>query len=485
LKKKIGIYVSLFFLISISQLQSQVDTLWTKTFGGSHHDLGTSVQQTTDGGYILTGWTFSFARSGFGRPDLWLIKTNTAGDTLWTKIFGKSGYDFGYSVQQSMDGGFIVTGSITYQSDEDVLLLKTNSLGDTLWTKIFEGIEASYGNSVQQTTDGGYIIVGGTFAFGSGGGDVWLIKTDENGDELWNKTFGGSSYDWGNSICQTNDGGYVITGTSYSFGSGENDVWLIKTDASGDTLWTKTYGDSEHDVGKSVQQTTDGGYIITGWTESFGLYSDSDVWLIKTDAEGNLLWEKTFGSASEEVGNSVQQTMDGGYVIVGSTDSFNAGGLWLIKTNELGDSIWTKTIGCSGDLGNSIKQTSDGGFIVVGGVLSLGAGLYDVWLVKTTADVSKIEPNSDMIALDFFLHQNYPNPFNPSTTIKYQIPELSFVTIKVYDVLGSEVAVLVNEEKLAGSYEVEFNTSALSSGMYFYRLQAENFVDVKKMILLK
>ena len=362
----------------------------------------------------------------------WLIKTDASGDTLWTKTFG--GIDIVWAVSPADHRRRIYHNWIYGYYCYDVWLIKTDASGDTLWTKTFGGSDFDYGFSVQQTTDGGYIITGITKSSFFGGGDVWLIKTDASGDTLWTKTFGGSFEDWGYSVQQTTDGGYIITGYTFSFGAGYSDVWLIKTDTSGDTLWTKTFGGSSSDDGYSVQQTTDGGYIITGYTYSFG--AGGDVWLIKTDASGDTLWTKTFGGSDVDNGNSVQQTTDGGYIITGYTSSF-------------------------------------------------GAGDGDVWLIKTTPDVNTVIQNNDIIILDFSLHQNYPNPFNPTTTIKYSIPKLSFVTIKIYDVLGSEVATLVNEEKPVGTYELNWNAANLPSGVYFYRLQAGSFMQTRKMILLK
>ena len=479
----------LVFILSISLYAQIPDTAWTKTFGGTEADEGFSVQQTTDEGYIICGATTSF---GAGLHDVYLIKTDALGNTLWTKSIGGGSEDWGYSVRQTMDGGYIITGATSSFGDGGILLIKTNSSGDTLWIKTFNGIDIAVGNSVQEIQNGGYIIAGTKKSLGVNNNDVWLIKTDDKGDTIWTKTIGGNGSDHGSSIQQIQGGGYILTGETYSFGAGSGDVWLIKTDAYGDTLWTKTFGGIYDDAGSSVKQTIDGGYIITGSTKSYGI-GDFDVWLIKTDTYGDTVWTKTFGGNYDDFGISVQQITDFGYIIVGWTRSFGAGNwdAWLIKTDSLGNIIWTETFGGNNfDVGNSVQETTDGGYIITGYTYTFGIGESDIWLIKTTPDISEVENDTNEIISNFSLHQNYPNPFNPVTKIKFEIPgqarnDNTLVTLKVYDILGREVATIVNEEKPAGEYDVEFNGSNLPSGIYFYQLKAGSFVETKKMILLK
>jgi hypothetical protein len=336
---------------------------WSRAFGGRYQDYAKSIQQTQDGGYVVVGYTESY---GAGYFDVWLVKTDASGDTAWTRTFGGKEGDYGNSVQQTQDGGYIVAGFTgSYGAGfSDVWLVKTDASGDVVWTKTFGGVQEDNGYSVRQTADGGYIIAGYTESRGAGDYDVRLIKTDANGDTVWTRTFGGEGLDWGYSVRQTQDGGYIVAGCLDYYGPSRGDVWLIKTDVNGDTLWTRTFGGSSYDQGNSVRQTQDGGYIIAGYTESYGA-GYFDIWLVKTDAAGDTVWTRTFGGAGEERSSCVAETQDGGYVVVGYTWSYGAGedDVWLMKTDAGGNEVWSKTFGgTSWDDGNSVQQTQDGGY---------------------------------------------------------------------------------------------------------------------------
>jgi hypothetical protein len=297
---------------------------WDTIIEGEGAGLFYSIALTSDGGYIMTGITHEY---NLHVGDVWLVKTDSTGDTQWNKTFDSSPYlmDSGNCVQQTIDGGYIITGYADNDGYTSTLwLIKTYQNGYEQWSKKFNGIWGNRGYSVLQTLDSGFIITGYKDDI------VWLIKTDNSGNEQWNKTFGENSGS-GNSIQQTIDGGYIITGYEYMGSANSHEVWLIKTNQNGDMQWSKTFGGTNHDVGRSVDQTKDGGYFITGDTDSFGAGSN-DVWLIKTDNNGNMQWNKTFGGMNYDFGWCGQQTYDGGYIITGiRTSSADNYDLWLIK----------------------------------------------------------------------------------------------------------------------------------------------------------
>ena len=358
---------------------------WEQTFGGNDVDRGRSVLQTNDGGYILTGFTKS---SGNGLSDVYLIKTDNSGYEQWSKTYGGSSSDDGSSVQQTTDGGYIISGStgINGNGDYDIWLIKTDENGNEIWSQTYGGNSGDESYSVIETIDSEFVIVGFTTSFGNGNEDIWLIKTNQNGIEQWSQTYGGVEEDIGVSIQQTNDGGFIITGYTNSFGNGNRDVYLIKTDGNGNELWSQTFGGIFNDLGHSVQQTTDGGFIITGVTTSF-VDPLGDIYLIKTDNNGNEQWIQTYGGVEYDLSYSVKQTNDNGYIILGETESFGSGKLdfYLVKTDENGNYEWSQTYGgVEDDWGISLDITSDGGFILCGVTESFGNNIQeDILLIKT------------------------------------------------------------------------------------------------------
>ena len=305
----------------------------------------------------------------------------------WFTTFGGTGVDAVYSVRQTSDGGYIATGNTNSfgAGSQDIWLIKIDGERNVTWQKTYGGSAYDYANSVQQTADGGYIIAGSTESFGVASEDVWVLKLDGNGDVVWQKTYGGdANYDYANSIQQTADGGYIVAGFTTSFGEGNGDAWVLKLDGNGDVVWQKTYGGSGTDFAYFVQQTAEGGYIVAGFTRSFG-ESNGDAWLLKLDQDGNVTWQKAYGSTGTESANSIQQTSDGGYIVAGTTTTFSTGprDAWLLKLDQDGNVTWQKTYGgIDYDLIFFIQQTTDGGYIAAGITSSFGAGAQDAWLLK-------------------------------------------------------------------------------------------------------
>jgi hypothetical protein len=380
----LGLLASL-MVIFVANSSGTSTVMWTRTYGGPYTDWAYSVIQTSDGGYALAGHTNSY--SAGGQPDAWLVKTNSSGNMQWNKTYGGSGADWAYSVIQTSDGGYALAGSTNSSGagEADFWLVKTDSSGNMQWNKTYGGTSYDWAHSVVQTTDGGYALAGGTTSFGAGEADFWLVKTDSSGNMQWNKTYGGPKFDFAQSLIQTSDGGYALAGYTYSYGAGDYDFYLVKTDGSGNMQWSKTYGGTKTEVAYSVVQTTDGGYALAGETDSYGA-GNYDFWLVKTDSSGNQQWSKTYGGASDDVVFSVIQTSDDGYALLGYTYSYGAGDsdFWLVKTDSSGIVQWLQTYGGTGsDSGQSLVQTSDGGYALAGATNSYGGGDFDFWLVKT------------------------------------------------------------------------------------------------------
>jgi PKD repeat protein/putative intracellular protease/amidase len=314
----------------------------------------------------------------------------------WTKTFGLNGFEGGRSLCETVDGGFLICG-YTYSSGaghSDAYLIKTDSEGNEEWSQTYGGEGWEYGHSADQTGDGGYIMTGYTTSYGAGGRDVYLVKTDAQGNQQWFKTFGGGDMDVGKSVRETSDGGYIICGYTTSFGVRNQDVYAIKTDAHGDIVWTKSVSGNFSEFAHSIIETDEGGFLLTGSsiTTMADAYGDRDLYLLKLDSTGSEEWSRTIDNNFFDSGHSVLAAPDGGFVIAGHTDiPFSLLDMFLLKIDSDGNENWRREFGSKGlhDYGRSVCTTSDGGYILCGATQSVETG-SDVLVVRTDAQGHEI-----------------------------------------------------------------------------------------------
>jgi len=359
---------------------------WNGTYGGASYDYAYSVVQTSDGGYAVAGCTFSY---GAGYSDFWLVKVDAEGNALWNQTYGGTGNEEAHALVQTSDGGYAIAGyTESYGAGGyDFWLVKTDRDGYPQWNQTYGGVSTDYLHSMVQTSDGGYALAGITYIGGSYG-EFWLVKTDENGDEQWNQTYGRADSDEAFSVVQTSEGGYALAGRTYSYGEGYNDFWLVKTDEEGNEQWNKTYGRSSQDCAYSVVQTSDGGYALVGHAYLDG-ESNFDFWLVKTDSNGDAEWNVTYGGAGDDAAFSMAQTSDGGYALAGWTGSFGVGyhDFWLVRTDLDGSEQWNKTYGGTNDeYAEALVPTSGGGYALAGAAWTSDSS-FDFWVVKVAGSI--------------------------------------------------------------------------------------------------
>jgi hypothetical protein len=347
---------------------------WERTFGGEDPDVGYSIEETSDGGFIVVGYTMSF---GSGFKDVYLLKLNAQGDTLWSKTYGGVDDDVGYSVKETSNGNIIIvghTGSLAI-NDLDVYIIKTDENGNLLWSRTYGGTNIDEARSVQQTSDGGFIITGFTYSFGDGDPDVYLLRTDLSGDTLWTKTYDFSTQSGGFCIKETNGGFIIAGGVSMR-------ALLMKVDSVGDTIWMRKYGSDSDNGLYSIAEIDGERYFAVG---EISTSNGIDIFLHQFNENGDSLFTNTYGGQGVDIGYSIYHTMNGEYIICGSSDSFDSGSfdLYMVKVDAGGNLVWSQTYGGSGrEEGRSVVQTQDGGYIVVGCTESYGEGSDDVYLIK-------------------------------------------------------------------------------------------------------
>ena len=419
---------------------------WQKCLGGSNDDWAYSIQQTSDSGFIVAGYTESSngdVSGNHGAYDYWVVKLNSSGDILWQICLGGTNVDVAYSIQQTSDEGFIVAGyTCSNEGDvsgnhgnSDYWVVKLNSSGTIEWQKCLGGTDGDYANSIQQTSDGGFIVAGQTYSNDGdvsgnhGGSDAWVVKLNSSGNIEWQKCLGGTSEDIAYSIQQTSDGGFIVAGETLSNDGdvsgnhGGRDAWVVKLNSSGDIIWKKCLGGTDHDFAYSIQQTSDGGFIVAGYTNSndgdvSGNHGSKDYWVVKLNSSGTIEWQKCLGGTGWDWENSIQQTSDGGFIVAGYTNS-----------ND--------------------------------GDVSGNHGSKDYWVVKLTNEPDRINEIEN-----YNLFSIYPNPFTEHAIITFDNPTNEKYRLLIIDVTG-KVVMEINE--IYGN-TVEIDGSNLSAGVYVFEL---------------
>ncbi len=536
-----GNYTDDFWLI---RTDANGDSIWSRTVGGDAPEYAYSLQQTTDGGYIMGGMTFG----GPNTFDMALMRVSSTGDSLWARRYGGLNAERCYSVQQTTDGGYILAGyTLSFgHGNSDFWAIKTNAAGDSVWSHAYGGEGGEECTSVRQTLDGGYVLAGTTSSFGPNPGSLnfWLVRIDANGDTLWTRAYGGDGTDACESLGLLPDGGFILAGITPR---GNFDMWLVRVDADGNMLWNRTFGGSGTDRCFSVARTTDGGYVLAGETAA-------NMWLVKTGPDGGgptTLLTEGFEGSFPPAGWQVQQLGPAsenwrplaGASGVGCGDNVHTGSNAVFHNDDMGEAgvdvrdilispsltvpsaatevrltffqrnCWVPSYytdsthhwvlssmngGAWTLLAELDQQQTEWGEIsllipgAAGQQLRIGfdyqGDFATEWYlddVQITAQTSQGARDHSVLPTTILLSDPYPNPFNPSTTLAFDLSRARHVSLRVFDLLGREVAVLKDGFVEAGRYRVMFDGSGLASGIYFARLDAGSFSQTKKLMLLK
>lgn len=463
------------------------DTMvFTKTFGGRGNDFAYSIRQTGDGGYIVAGQKDSVDYANVSYPDLWILRLDSSGQMEWDKTFGEPGKgDGASSVQLTTDDGFVVAGTtssgIGYPS---MWLIRLDQNGDTLWTRTYQGAIVSLANDVGLTADGGYVL--------AGKGEHNVLKADSLGKMLWGahyswifysvqQTTDGGFIAAGDSIYRNMGWDYIPS------------VSIFKLDGDGKKEWSNPLGNDFLGRVNCIRQASDGGYIAAGDSiATKSQYERSRFFMVvKFDGNGHREWNY-YGPENSDA-QFIRQTDDDGYIVAGNrTDEAYGLDFLIVKLDKNGGREWEKVYGKSGgwEYASSVQQTSDGGYVVAGQTDSYGAGRYDMWILKLdrtgngpgTAGIPEPDDNRNK---GFTLFQNHPNPFSQSTCIRFILPEPGFVTLAVLDTFGKIIETIISEKRPAGEYQVEWTAKNLPPGIYFYCLQEGGRTATKSFILIQ
>lgn len=457
-------------------LFAQPAETWVVVYGDNQYDRSRGIVQTYDKGYAVCGSTSSY---GLGNTDFYLLKIDSMGKYKWHNTFGGINIEEAYSLKQTQDSGFVVAGFTNSLGNGgyDAFVIKTDMFGQIQWQKTYGGNDWDFAYWIEQTSDGGYIVAGETFSFGSNA-QAYLIRTNSLGDTLWVRHYGYSGSDAFEEIHETIDSGFIAAGYTQA-PTGNTDFFLVKTDKNGNLKWQKNYGSSANEICNSVAICNDGGFLLGGHRDTNNFHK---TYFLKTDSDGNPLLEKTEMALN---GNTsimrIRQTWDGEYVLLQNTDVGGMGGkeIRLDKYNSGGWFLWGRSAGGAyNDEGYDFIQTLDSGFIFVGYTASYGAGPDNVFIVKTATDGNYnstvnvyVSINEGLVTANEILI--FPNP----STGNFNVRGVKYFTFRIYTIAGA----LIKEEKES----VNTVSVDLPSGIYFLEIIKEEVITRRKIILVE
>jgi hypothetical protein len=490
----------LFFIMLLSSYHASatLDSAYIYTYGGYNDDYARQIISTSDSGYIIVGTTSSF---GVDLADIYLVKTDRNCLKEWSHIYGTPAVERGYSIRQTFDHGYIIAGYTNHDAAAgyDIYLLKVDSMGEVQWTKTIGGTDWDFGYGIELTSDSGFIICGKTYSYSNGGSDVYIVKTDASGNVMWQKNYGGSNDESANAIIRDRNNNYIIVGETKSYGAGDDDVWVLKIDEAGDTLWTKTFGTALFDAGHAIDTTSDGNYICNGTSYGFrATDTTSDMYFFKIDTLGNQLWYQVQGAdSSAEEGLVAKEFPDGNLFSGGITEAYGLGktAYYMLRTDAGGNYLAGCAFGESDyEEGYSIAVGKDNQIVLAGITSSYGCGLFDIYLIRIdTFDfvneyiISSHEFCDTTIGIDDpgignSVFSISPNPVSTGCTIYYGDSNSKHVpyTVKISDVTGKEIS---NHQVLEFPFWFTRNPK-MNSGIYFVSVIQENLIKaVSKMIV--
>lgn len=517
-----------FYMPFVVVAQTTPEIQWQRCLGGTGIDQGGEIAETTDGNYVVIGSTTSTNGDVVGNDggyDMWVIKLDPDGEIIWQKTYGGSGLEGGYSILGTTDGGCIALGRTESNDGDvsgyhgvgvsggDIWIVKLDASGTIEWQRALGGSAFDFATGLTLTADGGYVIAGNTTSTdgdvtaNQGGGDAWIIKLTVAGEIEWQGTYGGSGNDGYTSIIQTMDGGYLTIGYTESNNGdvignhGMGDMWVVLFDEGGDLVWQRALGGAVNDGGSEAIETAEGEIMIAGYTASSngdvsGFHGGAwDAWMVRLDANGELLWQDCFGGSSNDRAVGVVETADGGCEVLctssstnGDVGSINGGNdHWLIRLDDAGALLWERSMGGSTeDSPQDLLHTADGGFATVGftnsnngDVAGNHGGLYDVWVVKLSTDPTSINAPDPEEHLALF-----PNPTHSDALLTYTLDRSAHIRIELLDATGKLVSTVFSGPKPPGQHTIGVPVAAQPAGSYVVVVKVDGEVLSKKVLKL-